>query len=72
MINSVNPFKKHKYDQNYTCHQSYTAVKKLHFLILPGAQSKGNTFIKTTNNSLKSILLNNRKPNVTHTGGKFG
>lgn len=44
----------------------------MHFLILPGAQSKRNTFIKTTNNSLKSILPNNGKPNVTHTGEKFG
>ena len=44
----------------------------MYFLILPYAEPKGNTVIKTMNNSLKCILPDNEKTRVTYTGQKLG
>ena len=42
----------------------------MHSLILPYAGPKGNTIIKTMNNSLKCFLPINVKTRVTYTGQK--
>ena len=47
-------------------------VEKMYSLILPYAGPKGNTIIKTMNNSLKRILPDNVKTRVTYTGQKLG
>ena len=44
----------------------------MYSLILPYAGSKSNTIIKTINNSLKRILLDNVKTRVTYAGQKLG
>ena len=47
-------------------------VEKIHSLILPYAEPKGSTIIKTMNNSLKRFLADNVKTRVRNTGQKFG
>ena len=44
----------------------------MHSLILPYAGPKGNTIIKTMNNSLKCFLPINVKTRVPYTGQKLG
>ena len=46
-------------------------VEKMYSLILPYAGIKGNSIIKTMNNSLKRILPDNVKTRVTYTGQKL-
>ena len=46
-------------------------VEKMYSLILPYAGPKGNTIIKTMNNSLKRILLDIVKTRATYTGQKL-
>ena len=43
----------------------------MHSLILPDAAPKGNTIIKTMNNSLNRFLPDNVKTRVTYTGQKL-
>ena len=44
----------------------------MYSLILPYAGPKGNTIIKTMNNSLKRIFPDNVKTRITYTGQKLG
>ena len=44
----------------------------MHSLTLPYTGLKGNTIIKTMNNSLKRFLPDNVKTRVTYTGKKLG
>ena len=46
-------------------------VEKMYSLILPYAGIKGNSIIKTMNNSLKRILPDNVKTRVTYAGQKL-
>ena len=46
-------------------------VEKMYSLILPYAGPKGNTIIKTMNNSLKRILPDIVKTRATYTGQKL-
>ena len=47
-------------------------VEKMYSLIWPYGGPKGNTIIKSMNNSLKHILPDNVKTRVTYTGQKLG
>ena len=49
----------------YYSDTSEQPVQKMHSLILPYAGPKGNTIIKTMNNSLKGFLLDNVKTRVS-------
>ena len=69
MIKSVRPF------MNTSCEYypdtSQLFVEKMYSLILPYAGPKGNTIIKTMNNSLKRILPDIVKTRATYTGQKL-
>ena len=47
-------------------------TEKMYSLIFPLGGPKGNTIIKSMNNSLKHILPDNVKTRVTYTGQKLG
>ena len=75
LIKSVHPFKKISARVkvlNITLIIRNNPLKRMYSLILPYAGHKGNTIIKTMNNSLKRILPNNVKTRVTYTGQKLG
>ena len=73
-MKSIHPFK--KISTRITVLHIYLdtseqPIKKLYSLILQYAVRKSNTIIKTMDNSLKRILLDNVKTRVANTGQKL-